>query len=55
MTVGVAALGIQVEDLVGEADRPLGVGLGEPIRTDRVHGVTLDQRLDAGPEIPPAP
>ena len=46
----VAALGIQVEDLVGEADRPLGVGLGEPIRTDRVvHGVTLDHRLDAGP------
>ena len=41
----VAALGVEVEDLVGEAHGALGVGLGEPIRPDGVHGRQPGQRL----------
>ena len=39
----VAILPVQIEDLVGEPDRALSVGLGEPIRPDGVHADTIDR------------
>ena len=41
--LGVSTLRIQIEDLVGEHHRALGVGLGELIRPDGVHVATVDQ------------
>ena len=53
----VAAIAIQVEDLLRKADGPFGFGLGELIRADRVvHYVTLDHRVDSGLQtFQPAP
>jgi hypothetical protein len=41
--LGVPTLRIQIEDLVGEHHRALGVGLGELMRPDGVHVATVDQ------------
>jgi hypothetical protein len=35
----VATLAVEVEDLVGDTHGALGIGLGEPIRPDGVHGL----------------